>query len=34
MIIHHVSAEEIDTLQGMFAELTPLGWVVPDWRYF
>jgi len=30
-IKHHISLEQIATLESIFAILTPAGWVVPAW---
>lgn len=30
-MLHHVKLKDIEVLEGIFAYLTPNGWVVPDW---
>lgn len=31
MIIHHISLDQIDKLEEIFATLTPKGWIIPQW---
>jgi hypothetical protein len=31
MVLHHVRMDDVAILIGIFAKLTPDGWVIPDW---
>lgn len=31
MMFHHVDEKNVEILEGIFAYLTPNGWVIPEW---
>lgn len=31
MIIHFISRDNVENLKSVFATLTPVGWVIPEW---